>query len=201
MWFAARDVAFEHPVTEDMTQTMLARMGIVRARRPAADARSDARGRRSAAPVPRPRPRARDDAAPHDRPPVHRDLGVPHVRVGRGGARPTPTSSPATARRPRSCGYIRADETPHVDYLRTALTEMRDRTFVGESGRKIAGHRGDRHALGRRARAVARRRTARTSSQRPTAEVEHALAGNPRRGRDPRGLPRARHRRRARGGA
>ena len=34
---------------------------------------------------------------------------------------------------------IRADETPHVDYLRTALTEMRDRTFVGESGKKIAG--------------------------------------------------------------
>ena len=30
--------------------------------------------------------------------------------------------------------YVRADETPHVDYLRTALTEMRDRTFVGESG-------------------------------------------------------------------
>jgi hypothetical protein len=35
--------------------------------------------------------------------------------------------------------YIRADETPHVDYLRTALTEMRDRTFIGESGRAIAG--------------------------------------------------------------
>ena len=59
--------------------------------------------------------------------------------------------------------YIRADETPHVDYLRTALTEMRDRTFVGESGGKIAGYRGDRHAVGHRARAVARRRTARTS--------------------------------------
>ena len=28
MWFAARDVAFEHPVTDDMTQTMLERMGI-----------------------------------------------------------------------------------------------------------------------------------------------------------------------------
>ena len=35
--------------------------------------------------------------------------------------------------------YVRADETPHVDYLRTALTEMRDRTFVGESGTKIPG--------------------------------------------------------------
>ena len=39
----------------------------------------------------------------------------------------------------RLVACIRTDETPHVDYLRTALTEMRDRTFVGESGRKIAG--------------------------------------------------------------
>src|SRR3954454_22668055 len=29
MWFAARDVAFENPVTDDMTQQMLERMGIV----------------------------------------------------------------------------------------------------------------------------------------------------------------------------
>ena len=35
--------------------------------------------------------------------------------------------------------YIRADETPHVEYLRTSLTEMRDRTFVGESGKHYAG--------------------------------------------------------------
>ena len=35
--------------------------------------------------------------------------------------------------------YIRADETPHVGYLKTALTEMRDRTWVGGSGRKYKG--------------------------------------------------------------
>ncbi len=35
--------------------------------------------------------------------------------------------------------YIRADETPHVGYLRVALSEMRDRTWVGESGRTYAG--------------------------------------------------------------
>jgi hypothetical protein len=35
--------------------------------------------------------------------------------------------------------FIRSDETPHVEYLKTALTEMRDRTFVGESGRHHAG--------------------------------------------------------------
>ena len=86
MWFAARDIAFEHPVTEDMTQTMLERMGIVAAGRQAADAGRGAAQRGGAAPVPRSRPLARDDAAPHGRPAVHRGLGVPHVRVGRRGA-------------------------------------------------------------------------------------------------------------------
>ncbi|HET6954357.1 MAG TPA: hypothetical protein VFI47_28590 [Acidimicrobiales bacterium] len=35
--------------------------------------------------------------------------------------------------------HIRADESPHVGYLRTALTEMRDRTWIGASGRRYAG--------------------------------------------------------------
>ena len=36
-------------------------------------------------------------------------------------------------------GYIRADETPHVEYLKTTLTEMRARTFIGTDGRHLAG--------------------------------------------------------------
>lgn len=39
----------------------------------------------------------------------------------------------------RLVSYIRADETPHVGYLRTALSEMRDRTWIGESGRHHDG--------------------------------------------------------------
>jgi hypothetical protein len=39
----------------------------------------------------------------------------------------------------RLVSYIRADETPHVGYLATALTEMRDRTWVGATGTKHAG--------------------------------------------------------------
>jgi hypothetical protein len=35
--------------------------------------------------------------------------------------------------------YIRSDETPHVAWLRTALSEMRDRTWVGTSGRRYDG--------------------------------------------------------------
>jgi hypothetical protein len=35
--------------------------------------------------------------------------------------------------------HIRADETPHVGYLKTALTEMRDRTWIGTTGKKHKG--------------------------------------------------------------
>ena len=76
--------------------------------------------------------------------------------------------------------YVRADETPHVEYLRTALTEMRDRTFVGESGRRIAGT----EVIGTLwdARSSSRSASNRESFVRTAmAEVEHALAANPRR--------------------
>ncbi|HKH88981.1 MAG TPA: hypothetical protein VKA05_09155, partial [Acidimicrobiales bacterium] len=39
----------------------------------------------------------------------------------------------------RLVGYIRADESPHVAWLCTALSEMRDRTWLGESGRRHPG--------------------------------------------------------------
>ena len=70
---------------------------------------------------------------------AHRGAGVPHLRLGRAPGCPTPISSPATARRPASCRYIRTDETPHVGYLAAALTEMRDRTWIGEGGKQHAG--------------------------------------------------------------
>ena len=76
--------------------------------------------------------------------------------------------------------YIRADETPHVDYLRTALTEIRDRTFVGESGSAVVGEdvigtlwdSALEQSLGAQPRDFIR--TA-------TGEIEHALARHPRR--------------------
>jgi hypothetical protein len=39
----------------------------------------------------------------------------------------------------RIVAYIRSDETPHVAYLETTLSELRDRTFVGGAGRRYAG--------------------------------------------------------------
>jgi len=76
--------------------------------------------------------------------------------------------------------YVRADETPHVDYLRTALTEMRDRTFVGASGRKIAGT----EVIGTlwdsalaQSLGPNRENFVKTANE----ELEHSLASNPRR--------------------
>ena len=84
-------------------------------------------------------------------------------------------------------GCIRTDETPHVDYLRTTLTEMRDRTLVGDSGRTIAGAEVIGTLWDGCARAVARcqpgehaqdrRRRARARARRQRANRSEILEG------------------------
>ncbi|MEO7555252.1 MAG: hypothetical protein ABIV94_01440, partial [Acidimicrobiales bacterium] len=135
MWFVARDVAFEHPVTDDETVTMLERMGIST---PGTGGRIDPVAMRAHALANRLLP---DDvpfelealiermvrllfieiAAFHTFAWAEELLGDDDLVAGDGEAA-------------RLVSYIRSDETPHVDYLRTVLTEMRDRTIVGESG-------------------------------------------------------------------
>ena len=75
--------------------------------------------------------------------------------------------------------YIRADETPHVEYLKTALSEMRDLTWVGESGTKYAGSDDDRAAVGRRARALARHAARRRTASRSTARSSTGATSAP----------------------
>jgi len=129
MWFAARDLAFDRPTDDLDIDGMLARMGF-------GPGRSSATASR---------------LLPEDIPMELETMVALMIRVlfielsafhtfawaeawlsdtelvgGEGAAAQLVT-------------YIRADETPHVDYLRTALTELRDRTWVGESGRSYAG--------------------------------------------------------------
>ena len=78
----------------------------------------------------------------------------------------------------RLVAYIRADETPHVAWLRTALSEMRDRTWVGTGGRTHAGT----DMIGRLwARALANSVVLKRQSalDLAMAEVERAVAGRP----------------------
>jgi hypothetical protein len=177
MWFAARDVAFEHPVNADETRLMLQRMGI-----PAAP---PAGGAAPAAP-PAP-PSLFDD--------IDRDLeGMTRFMIGLLFIELSAFHTFAWAEELLSDGdlvagegeaarivsYIRSDETPHVEYLKTALTEMRDRTFIGESGRHHAGT----DVIGRiwdtalaESRGVRRPALLRST----LSEVEFALSGKPRR--------------------
>lgn len=176
MWFAARDIAFESPLTEDQTELMLARMGI------------SGYGAGPSTPRVRPEPvRQLDDvdaeleglvtrmarlllieiSAFHTFAWAEELLSDTDLVAGNGGAGSLV-----------SC--IRADEASHVAYLATVLSEMRDRTVVGESGRRRPGTdvvgriwdraRGD--SLGPN-QAAGRRQT--------LGEIDHALEGHPRR--------------------
>jgi hypothetical protein len=119
----------------DMTQTMLVRMGIAA---PAASHRPPERTpRRSRCAGSRSRSRDGDDAAAW--------WGCSSSRFRRSTRSRGPKRCCSDSDLVAGAGsaadlvrYVRADETPHVDYLRTALTEMRDRPF-GESGRRIPG--------------------------------------------------------------
>jgi hypothetical protein len=171
MWFAARDVAFEDPVTEDQTQEMMVRMGITG-------------GDGKAGPMFPPR------LWPDD---VDGDLEVLVERMARlllieisayhtfAWAEELLADAELVAgdgEAARLVSYIRADEAPHVEYLRTTLSEMRDRTFVGQSGRghdgaDLIGRLWDRavaESLGPRRELLLRQ---------TLAEIRHALAGRP----------------------
>ena len=178
MWFAARDVAFANPVTEDETRRMLERMGIP------GDARA---GAAPAANAPRPAPRIFVDLDPNIEGMARFMLGLLFIELSAFHTFAWAEAVLSDDRLVAGDGlaaqivsYVRADETPHVEYLKTALTEMRDRTFIGESGRRYAGT-----SVIERIWNVAMaesRDVRRPALLRATlAEVEHALGGNRRR--------------------
>jgi hypothetical protein len=179
MWFAARDIAFEHPVSDDMTQAMLERMGIAA---PGGNPPTPEQARRNAEAV-----RRFPELDLSLEMMLRRMVGLLFIEVS--AFHSFAWAEEVLADRDLVAGdgaaaalvsYVRADETPHVEYLRTALTEMRDRTFVGESGCRIAGGRviGEiwdgalAQSLG-----ANRENFVRTA----TNEVEHALESHPRR--------------------
>lgn len=138
MWFAARDIAFENPVSEDMTQQMLIRMGIV----PENGKPLSPDEMRKAAEQLRKFP----DLDLTLEMMLRRMVGLLFIEVSAfhtfAWAEEVLSDTDLVAGDGEGAAlvsYVRADETPHVEYLRTALTEMRDRTFKGTNGKKIAG--------------------------------------------------------------
>jgi hypothetical protein len=175
MWFVARDVAFEDPVTADESRRMLGRMGI-----PASAA--------AAVPAsPTRAPQLVDDLDPDIEAMARFMIGLLFIELSAfhtfAWAEALLSDDDLVAGdglAARVVSFIRSDETPHVEYLKTAITEMRDRTFVGESGRRHPG-----------ADVIARMwdvaRTESRTVRRPTllrqtlAEVEYALRDHRRR--------------------
>jgi hypothetical protein len=178
MWYTARDVAFENPVTDDQRALMLERMGIT----PPGGGTVDPAAMRAAALAGRRWP---DDvdfdlemlitrmvrlllieiSAFHTFAWAEELLADPDLVAGDGEAA-------------RLVSYIRADETPHVDYLRTALSELRDRTIVGDGGRKHAGSDlvGD---LWDRALAASTGPNRQAALETTWSEVRHAVGDRP----------------------
>ena len=179
MWFAARDVAFEHPVTEDETARMLERMGIGGGGSTTPDPQRIRRQMEKA--------RVFADLDLDFEMLIQRMINILLIEISAfhtfAWAETVLSDTDLVAGEgaaARLVSYIRQDETPHVEYLKTALTEMRERTFVGESGRKYPGteivgtlwERGLTESLG------PRREQNLTLTLR---EVEHALDAHPRR--------------------
>jgi hypothetical protein len=181
MWFAARDVAFENPVTEDQTQLMLERMGIS----------SPGSG---GAPDPELiRQTLMGMRVFHDidfdlEMLISRMAGLLLIEISAfhvfAWAEEVLSATDLVAGEQQAAklvSYIRADESPHVAYLKTVLSEMRDRTLVGESGKNVAGTTviGE---LWERAKAESLGPRREQNLAVTLREIEHALDGNPRAG-------------------
>jgi hypothetical protein len=140
MWFAARDIAFENPVTSDQTEAMLERMGIGS---PAGSPPPDLKKLRAEAVANRVLPADVDfdlEAM------LYRMVSLLFIEISafhgftwaEGVLRDTDLCA-GDGEAARIVSYIRADETPHVAYLQVALSEMRDRTWSGADGRTYDG--------------------------------------------------------------
>ena len=132
MWFAARDIAFEHPVTEDETDLMLERMGIT--------APGGGAGPAAAPPL------VFDDVHPDLELLITRmvrllliEISAFHTFAWAEELLADATRVAGDGEAARLVSYVRADETPHVEYLKTVLSEMRDRTFVTTTGGRRSG--------------------------------------------------------------
>lgn len=171
MWFVARDIAFERPDVEDQTARMHARMGV---------------GAPGVAGVPQAPARALPDGIDLTlEAVVSRMIGLLLIEIsafhGFRWAEEVLADHQLVAGEGRAAGlvaHIRADETPHVAWLRTALSEMRDRTWVGADGRTYPGtamvgalwdQAVQRSTVLRRAEQL----------QLTFGEIEHSLSGRP----------------------
>ena len=131
MWFAARDIAFESPTTNVDVDAMLERMGFGQG------------GPGNVLTAPRLLPNDVEHNLELIAGLMIRVLLIEvqafHTFAWADGWLSDPDLVAGEGKAAELVSYVRADETPHVGYLQTSLTEMRDRTWLGASGTKYEG--------------------------------------------------------------
>ncbi|MEY2476087.1 MAG: uncharacterized protein QOG87_1402 [Actinomycetota bacterium] len=138
MWFAARDVAFENPVTEDETAVMLQRMGFASANG-AMDVQKMIKEAMANRVLPDDIPFELESLIERMARLMLIEISAYHVFAWAEEVLSDPDLTAGEGEAARIVSYIRQDEAPHVEYLKTTLSEMRDRTFVGTSGKQFSG--------------------------------------------------------------
>ncbi len=132
MWFAARDVAFDRSYSSDETTEMMTRVGVI------------APGSGATPPV---NPPNFPNVDQRFEGMIRFMIALMFIEVSAFHSfrwaeallddRELCAGDGAAADLVR---FIRADETPHVEYLRTAITEVRDRTVRTTDGGTVPGH-------------------------------------------------------------
>jgi hypothetical protein len=139
MWFLARDVAFEDPAFEDLTETMLFRLGVTSAPGASPPSPEEVRRRQLA--------ERRFHNVPLEIETLIKrmvnlllvEISAAHLFAWAEALLSDPDLVAGDGSAAELVRAIRQDESPHVEYLRTALSEMRDRTFVGVDGTPVGG--------------------------------------------------------------
>ena len=169
MWFAARDIAFEHPLTEDQTQLMMDRLF----------GYGGAASSSSATPLFPDVDQSLELLIQSMARLLLIEISAYHVFAWAEEVLADTDLVAGDGEASRLVSYIRADEAPHVEYLKTTLSEMRDRTFVAESGRHVPGT----EVVGRiweRARADSVGARHEATVQMVRREIEHSPEGRAR---------------------
>jgi hypothetical protein len=169
MWYAARDLAFEHPEVRDETEATMKRLGM---------SGGGSTPRLLTGPLADVDPGLELLFTTMIRV-LFIELKAFHVFAWAEEVLSDTELVAGDGEAARIISYIRADETPHVEYLRTSLSEARDRTVIGTSGRRhsgseVIGTLWDALMLESRTTLEQRNRAA------TVAEVERALVGHPR---------------------
>jgi hypothetical protein len=174
MWFLARDIAFEDPDVEDLTELMLFRFGVTTAPGAPPLSPEEIRRRQEAARVFADIPLEMESLIGRMVNLLLVEISAAHLFAWAEELLADSELVAGDGEAARLVSYIRRDESPHVEYLRTCLSEMRDRAFFTTTGATMPGTtvvetlwaRGLAESTGER----------RTNNQRlARAELEHAI--------------------------